>query len=254
MVIVVGRTAGPWRLTTRRPGTVGSHSGTASQSAVGTADFHRQLLLYLLQHASATEIQTTLTELFRPADFRSQRASSSLAEAFRRVKVVADARTNALIVSGSAIDRRLIEQLLGVLDSSELMGSLQQVVPTTLALRSATAQQVLTVLRDIYRSQIATSVTRRPIPIPEGVSTEVATLLQQLNAQAASPLLTITADETTNSLILRAPPELTMEIREFVQALDLQTANTPSRRVELIRLESTNTRNIEQALRRLLSR
>jgi type II secretory pathway component HofQ len=77
-------------------------------------------------------------------------------------------------------------------------------------------------------------------------------LLQQLNAQSSGPLVTITADEPTNSIIIRAPRDLTAEIQQFVQSLDQQTADTPSRRVELIRLHSSNVKSIEQALRRLL--
>lgn len=204
--------------------------------------------LYLLQRTSAKEMQSTLESLLKPSDQRSTRS----ADALRRLKVVADERTNALIVSGSAADRRLVEDLLGVLDSEELLGRIQSMQPTTIVLESANAERVEALLKDIYRSQLSTSSSRRPLPIPDGVSTEVATLLQQLNAQSSGPLVTITADEPTNSIILRAPPDLTAEIRQFVQSLDQQTADTPSRRVELIRLHSTNVKSIEQALRRLL--
>ena len=210
--------------------------------------------LYLLRRASATEMQTMLGELFLPSDTRGPRLSASMADIYRRIKIVADNRANALIVSGSINDRRLIEELLGVFDSEELMGSLQQLLPVTITLSSATVTQVYSILREIYRSQLTTSVARRSLPIPEGVSAEVSSLLQQLNAQASSPVLSISTDEVTNSLIVRAPVDLAQEIRGFVESLDEKTANTPSRRVELIRLESTNTKSIEQALRRLLSK
>jgi type II secretory pathway component GspD/PulD (secretin) len=210
--------------------------------------------LYLLQRASASETQATLQELFSPSDSRRSRLPSSLADMSRRIRIVADDRTNALIVSGSVNDRKLIEELLGVLDSEELLGNLQQILPTTIALRSATAQQAESIIRDIYRSQLTASAGRRPLPIPEGVSSEVATLLQQISAQASGPVLAITSDEVTNSIVLRAPQELTNEIRQFIKSLDEQTAVTPARRVELIRLQSTNASNLERALRRLLSR
>ncbi|MBX3421469.1 MAG: hypothetical protein KF752_07935 [Pirellulaceae bacterium] len=208
--------------------------------------------LYLLQRANAVDMQTLLLDLLRSSDGRSSRSSSS--DLYRRIKIVADARTNSLVVSGSAAERKVVEELIGVLDSEDLMGGLQQMVPVVLELSSATANQVLNILRDIYRSQLATSGSRRPIAIPEGVSADVATLLQQLNAQSASPLLTITADETTNSLIVRAPPDLSQEIQAFVGSLDQRTADTPSRRVELIRLHSTNAKTLEQALKRLLTK
>jgi type II secretory pathway component GspD/PulD (secretin) len=212
--------------------------------------------VYLLQHAGADEIEKMLTELFRPTATGSRApASTSFDSGVRRVKIVADSRINALIVHGSRNDRQIIEQLLGVLDSEELIDTLQQISPIMLNLRSASASNVVNLLRDVYRSQLSTTSTmRRPISIPEGVSTEVALLLQQINAQTTGPLLTIAVDEATNSIIMRAPPQLSREIQTFVEEIDQQSASTPSRRVDLIRLKSTNTKNLETALRVLMGR
>jgi type II secretory pathway component GspD/PulD (secretin) len=210
--------------------------------------------LYLLQRASASEVQETLEQLLRTDKSTEARRPTSMTDIARRVKIVADTRTNSLIVSGSPNDRQLIEDLLGVLDSDELIGSLQQLLPSSILLKSANATQVETVLKVIYRAQLATSASRKPILIPEGVSADVTSLLQQLNAESASPLLTLTADETTNSIILRAPQELAAEIRRFVESLDSQTASTPSRRVDLIQLKSANTQAIEAALKRLMTK
>jgi type II secretory pathway component GspD/PulD (secretin) len=210
--------------------------------------------VYLLQRASASEVQLTLEQLLRSDRTGEGRRTTSMSDLARRVKIVADTRTNALIVSGSQNDRQLIEELLGVLDSDELIGMLQQLLPTSILLQSANATQVETILKVIYRAQLATSASRKPIQIPEGVSAEVTTLLQQLNAESASPLLTMTADEVTNSIIVRAPQELAEEIRQFVRSLDSQTASTPSRRVDLIQLKSTNTQSIEAALKRLMAK
>ncbi len=208
--------------------------------------------VYLLQHAGAENVQELLTELFRPADRTSQR--SALSDLMRRVKIVADARINALIVNGSRADRSIVEQLLGVLDSEDLVDTLQQITPTMLPLENASADNVVDIIRDVYRSQLAVGAGRRPVTIPEGVSSEVATLLQQINAQAAGPLLTVAVDETTNSVVMRAPAELSREIIKFVDSLDQQAAATPSKRVDLIRLKSTNAKNLEKALDILLSR
>jgi type II secretory pathway component GspD/PulD (secretin) len=210
--------------------------------------------LYLLQRASASEVQETLEQLLRSDKSAEARRPTSMTDIARRVKIVADTRTNSLIVSGSPNDRQLIEELLGVLDSDELIGSLQQLMPSSILLKSANASKVETVLKVIYRAQLATNASRKPIQIPEGVSADVTTLLQQLNAESASPLLTLTADETTNSIILRAPKELADEIRRFVESLDSQTASTPSQRVDLIQLKSTNTQAIEAALKRLMAK
>lgn len=207
--------------------------------------------IYLLRHAGADQVQELLTELFRTGD-RSSRSSSL--DVFQRVKIVADARINGLIVSGNRADRKIVEELLGVIDSDDLLDTLQQVTPTMIQLHSASAKNVVDVIGDVYKSQMSAGAGRRPIEIPEGVTTSVAIVLQQLNAQATGPLLTIAIDETTNTIILRAPLDLTTEIKAFIEKLDKQSVDAPGRRVQLLRLESTNTKNLEKALKLLMSK
>lgn len=207
--------------------------------------------VYLLRHAGADQVQELLTDLFKPGD-RSSR--SPAIDVFQRVKIVADARINGLIVSGNRADRKIIEELLGVIDSEELLDTLQQLTPTTVQLQSASAKSVAGIIEDVYKSQLSAGAGRRPVQIPEGVTTSVAIVLQQLNAQASSPLLTIAVDETTNSIVLRAPVDLTTEIRSFIEKLDKQSIDAPGRRVQLLRLESTNTKNLEKALKLLMAK
>jgi type II secretory pathway component GspD/PulD (secretin) len=92
------------------------------------------------------------------------------------------------------------------------------------------------------------------LPIPEGVSTEVATIFQQLNAAASGPLLTIAIDPTSNSLVLRGPGELTDEVTEFINKLEKQYEDAPAQRIQVLRLESTNSANLERALRLLYTK
>lgn len=207
--------------------------------------------VYLLRHAGADQVQQLLEELFKPAD-RSTRTST--AEVFQRVKIVADARINGLIVSGNRADRRVVEELLGVIDSEDLLDTLQQITPTTVQLQSASARSVADIIEDVYKSQLSAGAGRRPVQIPEGVTTSVAIVLQQLNAQASSPLLTVAVDEITNSIVLRAPVDLTTEIKSFIEKLDQQSVDAPGRRVQLLRLKSTNTKNLEKALKLLMSK
>ncbi len=207
--------------------------------------------VYLLRHAGADQVQQLLEELFKPADRSTRTATADL---FQRVKIVADARINGLIVSGNRADRKVVEELLGVIDSEDLLDTLQQVTPTTVQLRSASAQSVADIIEDVYKSQMSAGAGRRPVQIPEGVTTSVAIVLQQLNAQASSPLLTVAVDETTNSIVLRAPVDLTTEIKAFIEKLDKQSIDAPGRRVQLLRLESTNTKSLEKALKLLMTK
>ena len=207
--------------------------------------------VYILRHADAKHLQELLADLFRTGD-SSRR--SSISDAIQRVKIVADSRINGLIIGGNRADRKIVEELLAVFDSEDLLDTLQQISPSIVQLQSASAKQVAGIVQDVYKSQLSTGAGRVAVDIPVGVSTEVATVLQQINAQSAGPLLTASVDETTNSIVLRGPPSLTAEVRSFIEKLDQQSATASARRVQLLRLESTNTKNLEKALNLLKSK
>jgi type II secretory pathway component GspD/PulD (secretin) len=210
--------------------------------------------VYILRHADAKQLRELLNELFRSGDRRgggsgSTGISSSTVEAFQRLKIVADTRTNALVIGGNRADRKVIEELLGVFDSKDLIDRLQQITPIIIPVTSASAETVSKLVEDVYKSQLRAGAGRDPLDIPEGVSTEVATILQQINAQSSGPLLTMSVDEQSNLIVLRGPTDLTEEVRSFIDKIDQQSADAPSRRIQVLKLESTNSKNLEKALK-----
>jgi type II secretory pathway component GspD/PulD (secretin) len=205
--------------------------------------------VYILRHADATEVRDLLMDLFGLSSQRSVFGSS-----MQRLKIVADPRINALVIGGNLAERKTAEELLGVIDSEELIDRLQQITPKIVTLKTANAKNVLDVLEDIYKSQLSAGAGRKPLPIPEGVSTEVATIFQQLNAAASGPLLTIAIDPTSNSLVLRGPGELTEEVTEFINNLEKQSEDAPAQKIQVLRLESTNAANLEKALKLLYTK
>ena len=205
--------------------------------------------VYILRHADATEVRDLLMDLFGLSSQRSVFGSS-----MQRLKIVADPRINALVIGGNLAERKTAEELLGVIDSEELIDRLQQITPKIVTLKTANAKNVLDVLEDIYKSQLSAGAGRKPLPIPDGVSTEVATIFQQLNAAASGPLLTIAIDPTSNSLVLRGPGELTDEVTEFINKLEKQSEDAPAQKIQVLRLESTNAANLEKALKLLYTK
>lgn len=211
--------------------------------------------VYILRHADAKQIRELLGDLFRSSERRGASAGgSSASDLFQRVKIVSDARTNALVIGGNRADRKVIEELLGVFDSKDLIDRLQQITPTLIPISSASADTISDLVRDVYKSQLSSGAGRDPLDIPEGVSSEVATILQQINAQTSGPLLTMSVNEASNLIVLRGPNELTSEIKEFIEKIDQQSTSAPSRRIQLLRLESTNSKNLEKALKILNSK
>jgi type II secretory pathway component GspD/PulD (secretin) len=181
-----------------------------------------------------------------------QRRSSSGSSGGTRPVFTSDARTNALMIYSNPSDRQVIEELLSVLDARELGDSLQRIVPRLVPLQHADAAQVLDIVRDVYRSSINADGGRRPLRIPEGVSSEVALLMQQINASSSGPLLTVGVDETTNSIVLRAPTDLAKEVTEFIEQMDRQSIEKPASRVLIVPLKSVNAERIEKAIESLL--
>lgn len=200
--------------------------------------------VYFLGNISATEVERLLNQLIK------QGASTGTGR-LSGVSFAAERRLNALIVYGPAKDRRLVEDLLQVLDSQDYANALMLEKPTIVPVRSLEASDVMTILEKVYRSQMTANAAPRAADLPEGLSREVMSLLQQVSAAANSPLLTLSVDANTNSLIVRAPDSLRDEIVEFVRQLEAQAQNAPARRIEVIQLHKTRAQSVQRALERL---
>lgn len=198
--------------------------------------------IYVLQHADASDMERILGSLFRRSD-----ATTGLGRR-TATQIVADSRTNALIVNGSRADRQVIEELLSVLDSPEMIDVLQRSLPRVVPVQHTDATRIRTMLQSVYASQLSSAGGRPQLTIPEGVSLEVASLLQQINAASAGPLLTLSVDEVTNSIVMRAPAELSEEVQQFIEQLDEQANRSRTEKVRIIRLKGGSARYLRDAL------
>ena len=88
--------------------------------------------------------------------------------------------------------------------------------------------------------------------IPQGLSFEMTSMLQLINAAAEAPLLTLDVDLTTNSIVMRAPRQLGEEIEEFVTELDEQAKDGGKRNISLVPLKSMSSKQVQDALRMLM--
>lgn len=77
-------------------------------------------------------------------------------------------------------------------------------------------------------------------------------MLEQINAETSGPLLTLSVDEVSNSIVMRAPAELAEEIRDFVNQVDAQAINSRSARMRIIPLHQSNVEQIEQVLQQFM--
>ena len=73
-------------------------------------------------------------------------------------------------------------------------------------------------------------------------------MLQQMNAAAAGPLLTLQVDRVTNSIVILAPQALGDEVAELVKQLDQKAEVEDTRRIGIVPLKSANVEQLEEAL------
>lgn len=151
-----------------------------------------ELELIPLQHASATEIVRILTQL--------QRQDPKAKSAGARIKVVADDRTNSILLSGDKAVRLRIRAIISHLDTSVDVGGATQVV----YLRYANAKDLVPVLTGVSKS----------LGEPKGKGQKTT----------SASLVSIQADESTNALVINAPPDVFRSIRSVIQRLDIRRA------------------------------
>ena len=202
--------------------------------------------VFILRNTGALEIEVLLKRLFDELPYQFGGISDAV--------VVSDERLNALIVHGSVRTREMVAELLEVLDTDDLPDFLNIYQPEMITLQNTQATRVLDILNNVYRSQLTTrGSSRSPLRVPRGVGSSVASMLQQMNAAASGPLLTLEVDESSNSLIVRAPPELRDEIRQFAQQIDLQAATRSNRHVRVIQLKRSKSDRMQTVLEHFLA-
>ncbi len=198
--------------------------------------------VYLLSNSSAKDTAELLTDLFEAIP-ESERLGSVGNAVF-----VAEDRLNAMVVYGTRTERDVIQEIIEVLDAEDLPDSLTTPLPELVQIKNSSADRILRILESVYRNQLTSGGGRRKVEIPEGVTTAVASMLQQINAATTGPILTLGIDEKTNSIVMRAPMELGGEIKSFVERLDSTAKVSPAKEIRVLKMEGTNAARVRSIL------
>lgn len=142
-----------------------------------------------LNHASASELVRIINQL----DKAGAKGTST------KLKLVADDRTNSILLSGDKTARLRVRALISHLDTPMEIGGNTQVI----YLRNAVAKDLVAVLTGISQST--------------GQAGGKA-------AGAQQGKVNIQADENTNALVITAPPDLFRSLRSVIQKLDVRRA------------------------------
>ena len=145
-----------------------------------------------LQHASASEIVRIMTALTQTPRSDGAPVTTSL---------VADARTNSVLIGGDRAERLRLRTLIAHLDTPLDAGGDTQVR----YLRYADAEELATKLQEHFSSQVQ------------------ATGGQAAGA-AANREVSVWADTQTNALVVNAPPKLMRSLMQIVDKLDIRRA------------------------------
>jgi general secretion pathway protein D len=148
-----------------------------------------------LQHASSGDVVRVVSAL--------QQAASG-GEAGKPLGLVADDRTNSVLISGDQVARLRLRALISHLDTPLEDGGNTQVI----YLRYADAEDLATRLRD----QVASGVAVQP-----GQPGQPATAVGPEN-------VIIWADPGTNALVITAPAEVMRSLRMVIDKLDIRRA------------------------------
>jgi general secretion pathway protein D len=161
---------------------------------------------------------------------RQRRASPQAAASLQRTptapKIIADSRTNSLVVIATPSVIMAAEDLIAKLDIPTPEGRGQIHV---YYLEHADAEELAQVLTaqaaEIERSQAATTPTTGATPQPARAQPQQAAQRRQTSQPftGTTPLgITITADKPTNSLVITAPPEAYAVLKEIIEKLDIR--------------------------------
>lgn len=147
-----------------------------------------------LQHASAAEVVRILTAIDR------SRAGQGKTPAQAAQSLVADERTNSVLLGGDRANRLRLRAIIAHLDTELERGGNTKVI----YLKYAKATEMVEVLQNVGKTQ----------------GEEVKG--KQAAAKNIEKQLDIQADEATNALVITAPPDLMMSLESVIRQLDIR--------------------------------
>ncbi|MCA9297406.1 MAG: hypothetical protein KC983_12835, partial [Phycisphaerales bacterium] len=204
-----------------------------SQLDSGMSADQSQVRTIFLKHARAEAIAPSVRELLASEEipiwmkFEAARRRSDIPETGPDVRVAADERLNAILVSAPPAVLNMVEQMIVQLD----------VDPRDLPGTTARSVQVMSVVN--------------------ADAAELAATLDELfdEGDAVAPKPVIRVDRSSNSLLIRATADQFATIARIVSDIDDATIGT-SRQMQLIPIDPgrANARDLAEALRQMLDR
>lgn len=166
-----------------------------------------EIEIVTLQDARVDDVVAMLESLTGSSG--AGQGASKEARQLYRVRVVADARSNRLLLKGDAGGRKRLRELISTLDTpSERLGGVK-----VFRLRHASAKQVAEVLRGLVTGEGSRAGAQAGAPAGGAAAAAGAVAI---NANGVG----LIADESLNALVVRADPAFMREIAKVIEQLD----------------------------------
>lgn len=169
------------------------------------------------------------------------------------LRIIPEVRSNALYVTGPPDKVRSVEQMLKVLDSSELPPSLRDRSPGIIPVEHASVNDVATIVKELYKDYLQAPQQKNNTQKGNPFAAMIGGRSQQ-NSKSTTPAqarLTVSVDENANQLLVSASDSLFQEIQSLVRELDY-SAKMSRKSVRVITLNNANSALIQNALTSLL--
>jgi type II secretory pathway component GspD/PulD (secretin) len=235
--------------------------------------------VFYLQTADATETAMLLEQLF-PASSVSMTATdssfmgtltgglssfgSSLMDATgldsmgldtQTLRIIPDIRSNSLFVTGPPDKVAEVEQVLDVLDATDLPDSLRDRLPRMIDVKYADVEQVAEIVREVYKDYLqpanAAALAGNPLAMLMGGGGGGRSDRDRKDQPQGAIRLTVGVDTATSKLIVSADEALFRQIEELVHSLDdaqLQAKRT----VSVVSLENADAALVQTTLGSLI--
>ncbi|MDB5339364.1 MAG: NolW domain protein, partial [Planctomycetaceae bacterium] len=174
------------------------------------------------------------------------------------LRIVPEVRSNALYVSGPTDLVRQVEDVLKVLDASELPESMRDRVPRMIPVEHADVDEVSGIIENVFKDYM-TAPAAMPAGGGGGGGFNPLAMLMAAGAgggdakQKRGIRLTLGVDKRTNSLIVSADENLFRQVETVVKNLD-QAALEANRTIRVVTVNQANSHLVQQALGSLMGK
>ncbi|MEZ6137510.1 MAG: secretin N-terminal domain-containing protein [Pirellulaceae bacterium] len=205
-------------------------------------DAANQLKVIHLLHASATDVEARIREFFveKPGGNEDDREGLGT-----RVKVLADYRTNSLIVQAAPREMAEVQELIDKLDVESTQAENEVRV---FRLKNTLSDDLVEVIQEVITGAAQGADTTLATP-PSGKLT-ITTLDNGKKVQSGILAgVVITSDPSVNALVVRAPAESMSLIEELIGQLD--SLPSAEARIKVFQLQNGDATSLAQTLQAL---